>query len=131
MSFQFFLYIFIACEAFELFYVQKGNTIGFYIANLLFLYKRGILYFLCLHPSFYAAIFMAIYVDAYGILAIVLIGLKALDIIMKLILLQRIENRKSLGVFVYMIEHDANIPFFMKASISLFYISLFYMAFNS
>jgi hypothetical protein len=118
------------CEVFELFYVQKGETISYYIANLLLLYKRGILRFLCSHPSFYISIFAAIYLSAYNALAVTLIIFKALDIVMKLVLLQKIENNEPLGAFAYMIERDMDISFFMKMGVSLFYAALFYAAFN-
>jgi hypothetical protein len=130
MSFQFLLTVFVICELFELFYVQRGDNICSYIVNLLFLYKRGVLWFLCLHPSFYMVIFAVIYFNTYGILAIILIVFKVLDIAMKLILLQKIENKEPLGVFAYMIENNMSIAFFMKISASLFYIVFFYMAFN-
>jgi hypothetical protein len=131
MNFQLILCIFIICEAFELFYVQKGNTVSYYIANLLLLYKRGIVQFLCLHPSFYVAIFAVMYFDGYNALAVTLIMLKALDIVTKLVLLQKIENGESLGMFfVDIIERDANIPLFAKISVSLFYMVFFYLAFS-
>ncbi|MDR3178163.1 MAG: hypothetical protein LBT96_04185 [Campylobacteraceae bacterium] len=130
MNFQYLLSVFVMCEIFELFYVQKGNTVSFYIANLIFLYKRGVIWFLCSHPSFYAAIFAAIYTNNYGILAMILIVFKALDIAVKLALMQKIENEESLGMFAYMIEQDTNISFLLKAGVSLFYAALFYMAFN-
>ncbi|MDR2342601.1 MAG: hypothetical protein LBD84_06150 [Campylobacteraceae bacterium] len=130
MSFQFLLWVFVICEMFELFYVQKGDSVYSYIVNLSFLYKRGVLWFLCLHPSFYMVIFAVIYFNTYGILAAILIIFKVLDIAMKLILLQKIENKEPLGVFAYMVESNMRITFFMKISVSLFYVIFFYIAFN-
>jgi len=103
---------------------------SFYIAHLLLLYKQGIVKFLCFHPSFYIALLALVSLNVYGIVAIGLLSCKVLDIALKLILLQKIEERKPLGIFGEMIERDMSISFFMKGSVCAFYILFFYIAFN-
>jgi hypothetical protein len=60
----------------------------------------------------------------------ILIIFKGMDIVMKLMLLRKIENNEPLGMFAYMIKHDMGVSNFMKVGVSLFYVMLFYVAFN-
>jgi hypothetical protein len=131
MGFEAILMIFIICEIFELFYVQKGSSVSEYIANMSLLYKRGVILFLCFHPSFYIAVFTAMVFNVYSVLSLSLIVFKAFDIALKLILLGKIENRQSLGVFERMLQNDMKLSFFMKAIASAFYIAVFYLSFSS
>lgn len=59
-----------------------------------------------------------------------LIAFKALDMVTKLILLQKIENKEPLGAFANIIERNVDIPFFIKVTASLLYIGLFHAAFG-
>jgi hypothetical protein len=129
MTFQVIFIIYISCELFELFYVQKGETVSSYILNLSRLYERGIVYFLCMHPSFYAAIFAAIYFNNFSFLIMLLIILKASDIILKLILLDKIAKAEPLGIFAQMLERDIPLNFPLKAAVTLFYAVIFYINF--
>ncbi|MDR1614611.1 MAG: hypothetical protein LBS26_03475 [Campylobacteraceae bacterium] len=131
MEFQLIFIFYIACELFELFYVQKGSTLNAYIINLLELYEKGTVRFLCMHPSFYIVIFAAIYFDKFSFAAAVLITLKALDIILKLILLDKITMVKPLGIFAEMVERDMPLGYFFKSAIVGFYIIVFYISFSS
>ncbi|MDR0666203.1 MAG: hypothetical protein LBF71_02210 [Campylobacteraceae bacterium] len=131
MNFQAIFIVYIICELFELFYVQKGETLNAYMTNLLEMYERGIVRFLCMHPSFYAAIFAAIYFDNFSFLIVGLIILKALDIILKLILLDKIIKTKPLGIFAQMLERDMPLNFPLKAALTLFYAVVFYINFNA
>ncbi|MDR0762012.1 MAG: hypothetical protein LBF13_03050 [Campylobacteraceae bacterium] len=94
------------------------------------IYKRGIVHFLCMHPSFYAAIFTAIYFDNFSFLIVGLIILKALDIILKLILLDKIIKAKPLGIFAQMLERDIPLNFPLKSALTLFYAVVFYINFT-
>ncbi|MDR2790509.1 MAG: hypothetical protein LBB59_05995 [Campylobacteraceae bacterium] len=129
MDFQTIFIIYIICELFELFYVQKGETIDAYISNLLLLYERGIVLFLCMHPSLYAAIFAALYFNNFSLLITALIILKAFDIILKLMLLERIAKSKPLGIFAQMLGSDIPLNFPLKAALTLFYAVIFYINF--
>ncbi|MDR2635516.1 MAG: hypothetical protein LBC08_01670, partial [Campylobacteraceae bacterium] len=129
MDFQSIFVIYIICELFELFYTQKGDTLSVYITNLLGLYERGIVRFLCMHPSFYAAIFAAIYLNNFSFLIAGLIIIKAFDIILKLMLLDRIVKVKPLGIFAQMIERDIPLNFSLKMALTLFYAVIFYINF--
>ncbi|MDR1975618.1 MAG: hypothetical protein LBQ18_01355 [Campylobacteraceae bacterium] len=129
MDFQSIFIIYIVCELFELFYIQKGESLNAYIVNLLGLYQQGIVRFLCMHPSFYAVIFTAIYLDRFSPLAVGLIILKAFDLILKLVLLDKIVKAKSLGLFEQILERDMPLNFALKAALTLLYAVIFYVSF--
>jgi hypothetical protein len=129
MDFQTIFIVYIICELFELFYVQKGETIDVYVLNLLRLYERGIVCFLCMHPSFYIAIFAVIYFNDFSFLIVGLIILKAFDIILKLMFLDKLVKAKPLGIFAPMLERDIPLNFPLKAALTLFYTMIFYINF--
>jgi hypothetical protein len=130
MDFQSIFIFYIMCELFELFYVQRGSSLGSYIANLLELYEKGTVRFLCMHPSFYIVIFTVIYFNRFSFAASILIILKAFDIILKLILLDKIVKVKPLGIFAQMVEQDIPLGSFLKAAAAGFYIVVFYISFS-
>lgn len=103
---------------------------GSYIANLLELYEKGTVRFLCMHPSFYIVIFTVIYFNRFSFAASILIILKAFDIILKLILLDKIVKVKPLGIFAQMVEQDIPLGSFLKAAAAGFYIVVFYISFS-
>jgi hypothetical protein len=109
--------------------MQRGSAFNAYIMNLLEIYKKGIVRFLCLHPSFYAVIFTAIYFNKFSFSAFVLITFKTLDIIFKLILLDRIIKTKPLGMFTQMFENDMPLSFLFKLIVMAIYAAVFCAAF--
>ncbi|MDR2081091.1 MAG: hypothetical protein LBP54_04310 [Campylobacteraceae bacterium] len=131
MNFQTIFIVYIICELFELFYVQRGDTINAYVLNLLRLYERGTVYFLCMHPSFYALIFTAVYFNNFSFLIAGLLILKVFDIILKLMMLDRLVKSKPLGIFALMLERDMPLNFSLKAALSLFYTVIFYINFTA
>ncbi|MDR1008387.1 MAG: hypothetical protein LBL65_07525 [Campylobacteraceae bacterium] len=58
-----------------------------------------------------------------------LIILKASDIILKLILLDKIAKAEPLGIFAQMLERDIPLNFPLKAAVTLFYAVIFYINF--
>jgi hypothetical protein len=129
MNFAALLLVYIITETFELFYVQRGSTSRAYIANLAHLYERGVMAFLCMHPSFYVVLLCAVASGRWGLLTLTLVGLKAADIALKLTLLKRLFGEEELGVFAPLVEQDVPIGILMKVLMSGSYVVIFYAAF--
>ena len=116
---------------FELFEIswQQGSTIDAYLYNLVRFYRKSLLLFILGHPSFYYVLFCTL-VWAYNpLFAGLLIGIKLLDLSIKLVLVERLSNGKHLGTFAPLAQIDQPFPWFMKLLPALFYSLLFYGAF--
>jgi len=116
---------------FELFEVswQQGNTIHAYLYNLVRLYRKSVLLFILFHPSFYYVIFCALLWTYSPIFAGLLIGIKLLDLSIKLVLVERLSNGKHLGIYAPLTSTDQPFPWYMKLLPALFYAMLFFGAF--
>jgi hypothetical protein len=116
---------------FEFFEVvwQQGHSTRRYIATLLQVYSRSIFLFIALHPSFYFVIFCMMYAHVYTPLAWLLVSIKGLDIVVKLVFLDRLATHKHLGVYAPLVNVDQGFPWMMKLIPLVLYSILFYLAF--
>ncbi len=128
MKFDLYLLLLICLELFEVFW-QRGDTFREYVKNLYSYYERGVLLFILLHPSFFFMLFICIKYENYSFLATVMIVLKALDISVKISLLDKLYNKKDLGIFEVMIKENYPLPFSYKLIGVFLYPVLFYFSF--
>ncbi|MBE0496023.1 MAG: hypothetical protein IBX45_06405 [Campylobacterales bacterium] len=115
-------------ESFEVMW-QQGHSTRRYIATLLQVYSRSVFLFIALHPSFYFVIFCMMYFNVYTSLAWLIVGIKGIDIIVKLVFLDRLATHKHLGVYAPLVSVDQGFPWMMKLLPLLLYSALFYLAF--
>ena len=111
-------------EMFEIFW-QKGSTVKEYIGSLLYFYKKNILLFFVLHPSFYFVVFCSILLNNTSALISSIIIAKMLDIIFKITLLDRLLNQKPLGFFVPLFSQEFSLSLGVKLTPLLLYPTLF------
>lgn len=116
-------------ELFEL-YWQRGNTFRQYLISLFYFYKKSVILFISLHPSFYFVIFSMMLFNNTSFLATSIIIVKMLDIGFKLTLLDRLSNEKPLGFFAPLANADYPLPFGLKLIPALLYPLFFYYAFS-
>jgi hypothetical protein len=128
-SISLFLIMLIFLELFELSW-QKGTTLQEYLKNLFHFYKRGVLFFLILHPTFYFALFSQIFFDNYTFFASLLSVIKFFDIIFKLSIMDKLYNGKDLGVLKEAIKENAPLPKILKFSGVFLYPILFFFAYT-
>lgn len=122
------LIILIFLEAFEI-YWQKGRSTHQYIGSLLALYRRNIVLFIAYHPSFYFVLFCMMALENYSFGAFFLAGLKCLDVVFKLLLLDRLANEKHLGAYAPLVQTNQPFPWAMKLTPLVLYPTLFYLVF--
>jgi hypothetical protein len=116
---------------FELFEIswQQGSTIHAYLYNLVRLYRKSLLLFILGHPSFYYVIFCSLLWSYNSLFAGLLVGIKLIDLSIKLVLVERLSNGKHLGIYAPLTLTDQPFPWFMKLLPALFYGMLFFGAF--
>lgn len=129
MEFVYFLTLYIFSEVFELL-TQKGNSFKEIFSNLLKVYERGILRFLLRNPTFYVVLLAMIYFNNFSFIAILLMTFKLFDLIVKIVVCERVVNNKPLGVFMSLFEPEAYISDILKIGIILIYITLFCISFS-
>ncbi|WP_321312235.1 hypothetical protein [Halarcobacter sp.] len=83
--------IFIAIEIFESNW-QKSDTLHGVIYNNYTIYKKSILLFFLLNLSFIYSIFLVIYLQNNSFLMLSIVGVKFLDISLKLTIMKKIED---------------------------------------
>ncbi|WP_320034970.1 hypothetical protein ACMC56_13820 [Campylobacterota bacterium DY0563] len=84
-------FIFIAVEIFESNW-QKSDTLHGVIYNNYAIYKKSILLFFLLNLSFIYSIFLVIYLQNNSFLMLSIVGIKFLDISLKLSIIKKIEE---------------------------------------
>jgi len=124
-----FLIILICLEIFEISW-QKGENFRDYISNLFGFYKKGIIFFLLLHPTLYFILFAQISLQNYSIIASILVMIKVIDVGFKISLMDKIYNNRDLGSFELLLKENYNIPVGMKFLGILLYPILFFFAFS-
>lgn len=129
MDFVYFLTLYIFSEVFE-FLTQKGNSFKELFSYLLPTYKLGILRFLLRNPAFYVVFFSVLYFNNYSFTALLLLTCKFFDLLLKIIVCDKIMNNKPLGVFSVLFMEDINISNSMKIGIIIIYVTLFCLSFN-
>ena len=126
---QLFLLMLIFLEIFELFW-QKGTNFRDYVKNLFYFYKKGIIFFILLHPTLYFIIFAQIAFQNYSILTTLLIIIKILDVVFKIHLMDKIFNKKDLGSFELLLKQNYKIPYMWKTAGLIIYPTIFFFAFS-
>lgn len=121
---QIFLVMLIGLEIFE-FLWQKGDNFRDYIKNLFHFYKKNIIFFLLLHPSLYFVMFTQIALANYSFFATLLTLIKIFDLGFKITLLDKIHNKKDLGIFTPLLKDNYPISRSTKALGLIIYPSLF------
>lgn len=124
-----FLIVLIFLEIFEISW-QKGQHFRDYISNLFSFYKKGVIFFILLHPTLYFVIFAVMSLQNDSILASVLVIIKVIDIGFKISLMDKIYNQKDLGSFELLLKENYKIPSGMKYLGIVLYPTLFFFAFS-
>ncbi|MBN2964671.1 hypothetical protein JWV37_07755 [Sulfurospirillum sp. T05] len=121
----------LALVFFELFEVlwQQGRSTRQYLTTLLRVYQRHILLFIALHPSFYFVLLCMMLFNAYTFAAWLLLGIKGVDIVIKLLFLDRLSQHKDLGPYGVLVWTDQPFPLILKLVPLAIYVVLFYLAF--
>jgi hypothetical protein len=128
-SISLFLVMLTLLELFELSW-QKGTNFQEYLKNLFHFYKKGVLYFLILHPTFYFSLFSQIFFDNYTFFASLLSLIKFFDITFKLSIMDKLYNGRDLGILKEAIKENAPLPKFLKFSGIVLYPILFFFAYT-
>ena len=89
------LIIYIGLELFEVQWQKADNLIGV-IGNLYRYYRKNIILFFLMHPTFYFGIGLAMITDL-AFSAVALIFIKTVDIATKILLIQQIFEKKELS----------------------------------
>jgi hypothetical protein len=90
-----YILLYIALEIYEVQW-QKANTMIGMLARMYEKYRQNVFVFLLMHPTFSFAIMFTMITD-YNQYAVILLGIKALDIIIKLILIKKVFIDKNLS----------------------------------
>ncbi len=90
-----YVFLFVLLEIYEV-YWQKAHTVMGMLARMYRYYSKNIFLFLIMHPTFYFSIgfFM---LSEYNIYAMILLFMKALDIVVKILLIQQVFIKKELS----------------------------------
>lgn len=117
---------FFILEAVELLW-QQGDTLHKYLNSMLYYYKKSLVLFFALHPSFYFVLFClaALHVNSSLILFIGI--LKCLDILLKVSILKRIDEDLPMGGYEAVLAEDRALPFSLKVLPLMIYTTLFYI----
>lgn len=83
-----YIILFLVLELYEVQW-QKASTMMGMLARMYQHYHRSIFLFLIMHPTFYLFMALMILTD-YNIYALILLGVKAVDIVMKIVLIKQI-----------------------------------------
>ena len=122
------LIIYIGLELFEIQWQKADNLIGV-IGNLYRYYKRNIILFFLMHPTFYFGIGLAMITDL-SFSAVALLFIKTVDIATKVLLIQQIFEKKELSPEMSAMLLAPLHPLMMYLSVAI-YTPLVYFAFVS
>ena len=90
-----YILIFMALELYEVLW-QKANTLIGMLARMYQHYHKSVFIFLLMHPTFYFLVFFMMLND-FNIYAVILLGIKTMDISMKLILIKQVFIDKEIS----------------------------------
>lgn len=113
-------FIFLAIELFEANW-QKSDTLYGMLQNNYSIYKINIFLFFLLNSSFIYTIFLIVYLKNYSILLLTILGIKFLDISLKINLMNKISNEVDLEN----IMPNINIGIFLRYANVIIYPFLF------
>jgi len=89
------LFLYVVLELFEIQW-QKADSLMGMMLRLHRQYRRSILWFLLLHPTYYFAIWLAMASD-YAPAALVMLFVKTVDIATKILMIQQIFEKRELS----------------------------------
>jgi len=110
----FLIIIYLVLESFEIF-TQKASTLMGMLAKLYAAYKKSILHFILAHPTYLFSLYLLVYTN-FTMEAIFFVGLKSLDIGMKVKMLQQIFEKKE-------ISHELTLMLLQKINPMLYLIN--------
>lgn len=123
-----YLVLYIALEIYEAQW-QKANTMIGMLARMYEKYRKNIFIFLLMHPTYYFSIMFAI-ISNYNEYALVLVGIKTIDIVTKMTLIRKVFIEKDLSpemTLALLSPLNKFMPY-----VGLFvYTPLIYLVFNS
>lgn len=122
------LIVYIALELFEIQWQKAENLLGI-LGNLYRYYKKNIILFFLMHPTFYVGIGIAMVTDL-AFSAIALVFIKTVDMATKILLIQQIFEKKELSVEMSAMLITPLNPLMPYLSV-LVYTPLVYFAFQS
>jgi len=89
------LIVYVALELFEIQWQKADNLIGI-LGNLYRYYRKNIILFFLMHPTFYFGIGLAMITDL-SFSAVALVFIKTVDMATKILLIQQIFEKKELS----------------------------------
>ena len=122
------LIIYIGLELFEIQWQKADNLIGI-LGKLYRYYRKNIILFFLMHPTFYFGIGLAMITDL-AFSAVALIFIKTVDIATKILLIQQVFEKKELSPEMSAMLLAPLHPFMPYLSV-LVYTPLVYFAFSS
>jgi len=122
------LLIYIALELFEIQW-QKADTLMGVLGRLYRYYRKNIFLFFLMHPTYYAAIAIAMLSDL-SFSALALIFIKTIDIATKILLIQQVFEKRELTPEMSAMLLAPLHPYMMYLSVVV-YTPLVYFAFSS
>ena len=90
-----YLLLYVVLEVYEVQW-QKANTMLGMLARMYEQYRKNIFVFLLMHPTFSFALMFAMIMD-YSEYALILLGIKTIDLAMKMVLIKKVFIEKSIS----------------------------------
>lgn len=118
---------FFVLETIELFW-QQGNTLHKFLNSMLYYYKKSLVLFFALHPSFYFVLCCIVVLNMNSPLLYFIALFKGLDIAFKVSILKRINENLPLNSYEAILTEDRPLPLTLKALPLMLYTTLFYLA---
>ena len=123
-----YLLLYIVLEIYEVQW-QKANTMIGMLARMYEQYRKNIFVFLLMQPTFYFSIMFAI-ISNYNEYALVLVGIKTIDIVTKMTLIRKVFIEKNLCAEMTLALLSPSNKFMPYVGL-LVYAPLIYLVFNS
>ncbi|MBT5935202.1 hypothetical protein [Sulfurimonas sp.] len=123
-----YLLLYIVLEIYEVQW-QKANTMIGMLARMYEQYRKNIFVFLLMQPTFYFSIMFAI-ISNYNEYALVLVGIKTIDIVTKMTLIRKVFIEKNLSAEMTLALLSPLNKFMPYVGL-LVYAPLIYLVFNS
>ena len=123
-----YLVLYIALEIYEVQW-QKSNTMIGMLTHMYEQYRKNIFVFLLMHPTFYFSIMFAM-ISNYNKYALVLVGIKTIDIVTKMTLIRKVFIEKDLSLEMTLTLLSPLNKFMPYVGLFV-YTPLIYLVFNS
>ncbi len=121
-----YIIFFLLLEIYEMQW-QKAQTVMGMLARMFEIYKKSVLLFLVMHPTFYFAIYFMLITD-YNMYALSLFAIKTLDIATKILLIKQVFIAKEISheLSLALLTPTKTIPYLGVIA----YAPLIYLAFT-